>query len=883
LRLAVALLPAALCGQTANVTVVTTPVIRDQPNGSVIHDPLILGFNVEWQAVQGPPADSSCLWDGDTNQIRPDLINFLKNDFSGAFYRYPGGTPSNYFEWEKTVGTSRTPIKNPNDGQFYIAKFGFNEAVAFAKAVGGAVLPVFNLYSMNGAAVTSATWPALRLKQLAWWEYCNAPKENIEDNDWNGDGQCQGYLRAQHGHPVPYNITTWELGNELDGKISYVDYIARSNDLITAMQLVEPNLDFIAHIRTSVGESSSNVPHPLIAPTPPLSGGRTTANSRDWHNAVLAGLGKDLWALAVHPYYYDTALPWIFTWTSNTWADSLAWAATQPAGTTAPAVVITEHARWPNINDQTTWPMTTSMKSAVSVTDHLLLLNNTNYVQLALNHDLGAIVPWSLFSQVDPTTGKYLRNNTFAPRPLAYALKLVNRALKGADILTASASPLDASGAGYDVRVSGYRYGSSGVQGALMVNKANVNYPLNLTLPGWAAGPQVVRIDAIGGHEATQLWRRYVSTNVASGVGALKLPSLSVFNAVALGSNVALNADFETGTAGNTPPNWEKRTGPGVTGNTVLVADPAGSVNGANVVRLQRTAGTTALQLAQPYWLNSAFGNTGLIANNMNDTFILRANVRTSNVDAGTVKLAMQLFSSGGTFAPASLFAPIDTGGKWVTLETEFVPTVVLAGGALTKAEIILQSNSSNGYAEFDGVTLLRRKNTAVNPNLLDTSPVDGAADGWERRGTGSIVYHGGGTPKFVRLSKGVAAATNQFCQNHGLTSTLAGRLNEKWRLRARVRYTNLASSGAQLKVQFFAKMHPDSPPPAPYLNSSPVSQEFSGTSPAGGSGWVETVLEFNPRELIGSAIFERAEIMVQNNSIAGSIDVSFVSLEPVD
>lgn len=870
LRLAAALLPVALCAQTASVTVNPT-VIRNHTT-----NPLTLGFNVEWQAVQLPPANTSCIWDGTTNQMRPALIDFLKTDFSGAAYRFPGGTSSNFFEWEKTVGSGRTAIKNPNDGQFYIATFGFDEAVTFATAAGGTVQPCLNLYSMNGAAVTSATWPALRQKQLGWWEYCNAPTTA----DWNGDGIFQGQQRSANGHANPYNITTWELGNELDFNISYVDYIARADDLMTAMLAVQPNLDFIAHIRTAVGTTATNPPHPLVAPEPPLSGGRTTASWRDWHNAFLGAFGNKLWALAVHVYYDGNNIPWVDTWPLNTWNDSVAWAATQPAGTSAPGVVITEHARWPNLSDQTAWPITTSIKGAVSVSDYLLSQNYSPHVQLAQSHDLGGGGPWALFSQVDPVTGKYLRNTTFAPRPLAHALKLVNRVLKGVDVLQTSSSPLNASGYGYDVRANGYKYGTSDVQGALMINRASVNYPLNLTLPGWAAGPQVVRIDAIGGHEATQLWRRYVSTDVAANLGALKLPSRSVFNALALGANVAVNADFETGTVGATPSNWEKRLGTGVTGNTVITTDATGSVNGTNIVRLQLTAGTNSLQLAQPGWLNTALSSTGVIASNLNDTFILRANVRTSGTVADTVKLRMQLFTPAGILAtiPTSLNAPADTAGQWVTLETEFVPAAMLAGGVFTNAAIILQSSSSTGYADFDGVTLLRRKNAALNPNLLDTSPANGIEDSWSRRntGTGSITYNGGGTPKFVTLSKTVATDTNQFYQAHGATSTLASRLNEKWRIRARVRHTGLSAAGAQLKVQVFTAA-------GAYLGTSPLGPVLTGTSSTAGSGWVETSQEFVLRDLLGTQSFGYAEIMLSNKSATGSIDVSFLSLEPLD
>jgi hypothetical protein len=119
------------------------------------------------------------------------------------------------------------------------------------------------------------------------------------------------------------------------------------------------------------------------------------------------------------------------------------------------------------------------------------------------------------------------------------------------------------------------------------------------------------------------------------------------------------------------------------------------------------------------------------------------------------------------------------------------------------------------------------------------------------------------------------------FVQIRGSNSNLdkAGvldaRQHERWRLRARVRYSGLDTNGARLKVQYFNSA-------GDYVNSSPVSTPFTGTSsPA--SEWKDVTLEFVPGDLIGADTFGRAEIMVLNSSNIGSIDVSYVSLEPLD
>jgi hypothetical protein len=459
--------------------------------------------------------------------------------------------------------------------------------------------------------------------------------------------------------------------------------------------------------------------------------------------------------------------------------------------------------------------------------------------------------------------------------------------LPQANILGTTILSPDTAGYEYDVRATGYRYGAAGKPGVLLSNRAALRLPTTFTLPGLTAGDWVVRTRGVGGPDGElKVWSRHLSATVnASGQSSFRTPKRAIVDTLFLGPNLVKNGDFELGTVGSAPPtNWQLLKDTGVTASANLVADTTGAANGNNIVRLQKTAGAGNTALVQPNWVNSTIQST--IANNLNATFVLRANVRTSGLAANSVRLKAQVFGSGAHLvtSPLSTVASTNTNGLWETMEIEFVPAKILQGATFNYIEPVLLNNSSTGHVDIDGITLIQRTNTARNPSMLDVSPADNAADDWAPRktGTASIVYQNdsGNTSKYVRLKKTVATDVCQLAQTHGDTSALGNRLNEKWRLKARVRYNGLSTTqGARLRVPLFSK-NPAGGPPI-YLDSSPEGPLLTTSSPGG--GWVETAVEFNPRQLLGSATFDKAEIMLQNNSGTGTVDVIFMSLEAVD
>lgn len=73
-----------------------------------------------------------------------------------------------------------------------------------------------------------------------WIEYCNGPVSSP-----------MGRLRAAHGHPEPYRVRHWEVGNELWGRWQYnwttaAGYVDRYHQFARAMLRADPGVKLYA-------------------------------------------------------------------------------------------------------------------------------------------------------------------------------------------------------------------------------------------------------------------------------------------------------------------------------------------------------------------------------------------------------------------------------------------------------------------------------------------------------------------------------------------------------------------------------------------------------------------------------------------------------------
>ena len=192
--------------------------------------------------------------------VRADVLERVKA-LKPAFVRWPGGNVAQDYHWQWGIGPrDRRPSwinkawwneREPSD-------FGSDEFIAFCRTIGAEPHVVVNV---EGAGATPD-------EAAAWVEYMNGPPDSR-----------YGALRAANGHREPFNVKTWELGNEIWG-----DWVRGYSDAATyarnylryrdAMRAVDPSIRFIA-----VGRDRT-----------------------DWNDQLLALAGGSIDLLSIHHY-----------------------------------------------------------------------------------------------------------------------------------------------------------------------------------------------------------------------------------------------------------------------------------------------------------------------------------------------------------------------------------------------------------------------------------------------------------------------------------------------------------------------------------------------------------------------------------------------------
>ncbi|MCJ7549347.1 MAG: alpha-N-arabinofuranosidase, partial [Anaerolineae bacterium] len=126
----------------------------------------------------------------------PDVIRMLK-DSHLPLLRWPGGNFVSGYHWRDGVGPvdARPTRPNPAWEGLEFNLFGTDEFIAFCREVG--CEPMVCVNAGNGTPEEAA----------AWVEYCNGGPETP-----------MGRLRAENGHPAPYDVRYWEIGNEIYGR-----------------------------------------------------------------------------------------------------------------------------------------------------------------------------------------------------------------------------------------------------------------------------------------------------------------------------------------------------------------------------------------------------------------------------------------------------------------------------------------------------------------------------------------------------------------------------------------------------------------------------------------------------------------------------------------
>ena len=190
-------------------------------------------------------------WKNRKNGLRKDIVQLLY-DMKPGFLRFPGGcivegkVLTNRYQWKKTIGDveNRETMINRWNTEFrekpapdYFQSFGlgFFEYFQLSEDIGAAPLPILNC----GMACQYNTGELVPMAELD--PYVQDALDLIEFAN-GGTETAWGRLRADMGHPKPFNLKHIGVGNEQWGP----DYIERYKVFEKAIKAKYPNIIIVS-------------------------------------------------------------------------------------------------------------------------------------------------------------------------------------------------------------------------------------------------------------------------------------------------------------------------------------------------------------------------------------------------------------------------------------------------------------------------------------------------------------------------------------------------------------------------------------------------------------------------------------------------------------
>ncbi len=160
--------------------------------------------------------------------MRRDTLALLRQ-LGASMYRWPGGNFVSGYDWRDGTGPRdrRPPRRNPAWSGVEHNDFGLDEFLDFCRRLRAE--PLITVNTGFGDAYSAA-------QEV---EYCNASTETIG-----------GSWRAKHGHPEPYCVRYWCVGNEMHGswQLGFMQlrhYTRKHNRVARAMRNVDPTIRLI--------------------------------------------------------------------------------------------------------------------------------------------------------------------------------------------------------------------------------------------------------------------------------------------------------------------------------------------------------------------------------------------------------------------------------------------------------------------------------------------------------------------------------------------------------------------------------------------------------------------------------------------------------------
>ena len=171
----------------------------------------------------------SLMPEDNTEGFRPDVIALLK-ELDSPIYRWPGGNFVSGYDWKDGIGNPDarpTRYERAWNGLEY-NDVGIHEFMQLCKILDA---------EANIAVNTGLGDAALAANEV---EYFNGAATTP-----------MGKRRAANGHPEPYDVQLWAVGNEMfgDWQLGHMpieEYVKKHNKVAEAMWAVDPDIDLIA-------------------------------------------------------------------------------------------------------------------------------------------------------------------------------------------------------------------------------------------------------------------------------------------------------------------------------------------------------------------------------------------------------------------------------------------------------------------------------------------------------------------------------------------------------------------------------------------------------------------------------------------------------------
>ncbi|MEN3203812.1 MAG: alpha-L-arabinofuranosidase C-terminal domain-containing protein [Atribacterota bacterium] len=229
--------------------------------------PLIYGHFIEHlgRCIYGGVFDEDSPL-SDARGFRRDVLEAVKK-IKCPILRWPGGNFASAYHWEDGVGPkeARPQLLNYIWGGIESNRFGTDEFIEYCREIGA---EPYIAVSLGTGTLDEA---------LHWLEYCNLDTPTK-----------YATMRKKLGHPEPYRVTYWGIGNEVYGPwqvghCSAQEYAEKLRQFATFMKYLDPSIKIIA-----VG-----------------------ADDPDWDLTVLRHAGKVIDFISIHQYhgsedYYET-------------------------------------------------------------------------------------------------------------------------------------------------------------------------------------------------------------------------------------------------------------------------------------------------------------------------------------------------------------------------------------------------------------------------------------------------------------------------------------------------------------------------------------------------------------------------------------------------